>query len=229
LEKLPAKYDWVVNCVSSSRGNVKDYRKVYLEGTRNLIEWLSRKPPMKFVYTSSTSVYGQTDGSLVTELSPAEPTTETAGILLEAEKVLLQAAARHFPAVILRVAGIYGPGRGYWLKQFLNGEATIEGKGDRYLNMVHRDDVVGAIIAAFEKGSGGEVYNVVDDQPVTQMELFRWLSKHFNREMPPAVDRLERTTRKRGATNKRVSNARLKSLLGYEFEYPSFQEGFLAP
>src|ERR1043166_988229 len=92
LEKLPAKYDWVVNCVSSSRGNVKDYRKVYLEGTRNLIEWLSRKPPMKFVYTSSTSVYGQTDGSLVTELSPAEPTTETAGILLEAEKVLLQAA-----------------------------------------------------------------------------------------------------------------------------------------
>src|SRR5271165_4048341 len=63
LAALPGPFDWVVNCVASTRGGgVEDYREVYLKGTRNLIEWLSAAPPRKFVYASSTSVYGQTDG-----------------------------------------------------------------------------------------------------------------------------------------------------------------------
>jgi nucleoside-diphosphate-sugar epimerase len=226
LAKLPVDFDWVVNCVSSSRGGAQDYRSVYLGGMRNLIQWLSIRPPKKFVYTSSTSVYGQTDGSLVTEVSPTEPATETARILLEAEKVLLQAAAPSFPALLLRVAGIYGPGRGYWLKQFLTGEASIEGKGDRYLNMVHRDDVVGAIIAALEKGSVREIYNVADDEPVRQIDFFQWLSKQLNKPMPPSLEPQERAERKRASTNKKISNARLKSLLRYEFKYPTFRDGF---
>jgi nucleoside-diphosphate-sugar epimerase len=226
LAMLPSDYDWVVNCVSSSRGDVQDYRAVYLQGMRSLIDWLSRTPPKKFVYTSSTSVYGQTDGSIVTEVSLTQPATETVRILLQTEEVLLQAAAEKFPAVILRVAGIYGPGRGYWLKQFLKGEATIEGSGERYLNMVHRDDVVGAIAVALEKASPGQIYNVVDDEPVTQFDFFQWLSKQFNRDMPPSVARQGRAERKRGSTNKRVSNAKLKSLLGCEFKYATFRDGF---
>ena len=73
LARLPRDFDWVVNCVSSTGGDAEDYRQVYLQGTRNLIEWLSAAPPKKFVYTSSTSVYGQTDGSQVKETSPTEP------------------------------------------------------------------------------------------------------------------------------------------------------------
>src|SRR2546426_3922774 len=118
LAKLPAIYDWVVNCVSSAHGGVDDYRAVYLQGTRNLIEWLSAAPPKKFVYTSSTGVYGQTDGSLVTETSPTEPAAQTAKVLVQTEQVLLRAAQeRKFPAVILRVAAIFGPDPGYWVKQ----------------------------------------------------------------------------------------------------------------
>jgi len=226
LAKLPADYDWVVNCVSSSGGGVEDYRAVYLEGTRNLLKWLSPAPPKRFVYTSSTSVYGQTDGSLVTETSPADPAAETARILLETENLLLEAASANFPAVILRVAGIYGPGRGYWFKQFLRGEARIEGKGERFLNMVHRDDVVGALIAALEKGRPGEIYNVVDDEPVSQNNVFQWLASRLGKEMPPFVERNEHADRKRGSTNKRVSSVRLKSQLGYQFKYPTFREGF---
>src|SRR5206468_778781 len=124
-----------------------------LQGTRNVIEWLSRSPPRKFVYTSSTSVYGQNDGSLVKETSPTEPASETAKVLVATEKVLLEAAQQNkFPGVVLRVAGIYGPERGYWFKQYLNNEARIEGKGDRILNMIHREDVTGAIIAALKSG-----------------------------------------------------------------------------
>src|SRR6266446_5190861 len=142
LAKLTTAYDWVVNCVSSSHGGADDYRRVYLQGMRNLVKWLAAAPIRKFVYTSSTSVYGQTDGSIVTEASPAEPAGETAQVLVETEKVLLEEAQqREFPAVILRVAGIYGPERGHWFKQYLRGEAVIEGQGERILNMIHRDDV----------------------------------------------------------------------------------------
>ena len=80
---------------------------MYLEGARNLIEWLSPDPPKKFVYTSSTSVYGQTNGSAVKETSPTEPSSETSKILVETEKLLLEAASeKKLPAVILRVAGV---------------------------------------------------------------------------------------------------------------------------
>ena len=103
-----------MNCVASGGGGAEEYRQVYLQGTRNLIEWLAPQPPKKFVYTSSTSVYGQNDGSLVKENSPTEPLAATAQVLVETERVLLDAARRkEFPAVILRVAGIYGPDRGY--------------------------------------------------------------------------------------------------------------------
>jgi len=227
LTRLSVGYDWVVNCVSSSRGSVEDYQAVYLNGTRNLIEWLSTDPPQKFVYTSSTSVYGQIDGSIVTELSPTEPLVETARVLVETEKLLSQAAVQNFPAIILRVAGIYGPGRGYWFKQILRGEATIEGKGERFLNMVHRDDVVGAIIAALQKGRIGEIYNLVDDEPVRQFELFQWLSETLGKEMPP-FDEIKQGERKRGSTNKRISNRKLKSELGYRWNYPTFRDGFAA-
>ena len=79
--------------MSPPGGDAEDYRQVYLQGTRNLIEWLAPNPPKKFVYTSSTSVYGQTDGSQVKESSPTEPLVETAKVLLETEKVLLAAVA----------------------------------------------------------------------------------------------------------------------------------------
>jgi len=227
LAKLPIAYDWVVNCVSSSHGGVEEYRRVYLQGMRNLVEWLAAAPPRKFVYTSSTSVYGQTDGSIVTESSAAEPAAETAQILVEAENVLLAAAQQKgFPAVILRVAGIYGPERGHWFKQYLRGEAVIEGKGERILNMIHRDDVVGAIIVALQSGRPGEIYNAVDDEPVTQIDFFQWLSTRLKRSLPPSATEHPESARKRAGTNKRVSNLKLKTELGYRFKYPDFRQGY---
>jgi nucleoside-diphosphate-sugar epimerase len=229
LASLPQAWDWVVNCVSSSRGGLEDYRAAYLQGTRNLVEWLQAAPPEKFVYTSSTSVYGQSDGSLVTETSPAKPRIETGNVLLEAERALLESARQaKFPAVILRVAGIYGPGRGYWFNQYVNGSAVIEGKGERVLNMIHRDDVAGAVMAALQHGQAGEIYNAVDDEPITQLGFFQWLSRSLRKPLPPFVPEDTATALKRGLTSKRVSNHRLKLELGYRFKYPTFREGYAA-
>lgn len=229
LARLPGPFDWIVNCVSSGRGGAGQYRETYLQGTRNLIEWLAAVPPGKFVYTSSTSVYGQTDGSAVKESSPAEPAAETGRILLDTENTLLEAARqRKFPAVILRVAGIYGPDRGHLFLQYLKNEARIPGQGARFINMIHRDDLVGVIIAALKNGRPGEIYNAVDDEPVAQIHFFRWLSETLGKWMPPFDTEPEDAQRKRGLTNKRVQNRKLKMELGHQFKYPNFRKGYTA-
>jgi nucleoside-diphosphate-sugar epimerase len=228
LAKLPRDFDWVVNCVAAG-GNAENYREVYLQGTRNLIEWLAANLPKKFVYTSSTSVYAQNDGSQVKESSPTEPLTETSKILVETEKILLAAVAeRKFPAVILRVAGIYGPKRGHRFKQFMQDAAHIEGDGSRHLNMIHRDDLVGCLIAALKNGRAGEIYNVVDDEPVSQLHFFQWLAQAVDKPLPPSGPKNSDAGRRRGVTNKRVSNRKLKMELGHSFKYPTFRQGYSA-
>ncbi|MBU6399758.1 MAG: SDR family oxidoreductase, partial [Verrucomicrobia bacterium] len=218
LARLPGPFDWVANTASAGRGGAAEYRAVYLDGTRHLLEWCKSAPPKKYVYTGSTGVYGQTDGAALKEDAPTEPPTETGRVLLDTERLLLAAVAeRKFPAVILRVAGIYGPGRGYWFQQYLKNEVKIEGRGERILNMIHLDDVVGVIIAALKSGRPGEIYHAVDDEPVAQLHFFRWLSETLGKWMPPFAPAAETAERKRGWTNKRILNRKLKMELGYRF------------
>jgi nucleoside-diphosphate-sugar epimerase len=233
LNKLPRDFDWVVNCVASGGGGVAEYWQLYLQGMVNLTGWLAPTTQRthvnipRVVYTSSTGVYGQNDGLLVDETSLTEPLSETARVLVMAESFLMaRAAERKFPAMILRAAGIYGPERGYLLKQFLRGDSRIEGSGARILNMIHRDDLIRAIIAVLERGREGEIYNVVDDAPVSQLDFYQWLAARLNKPLPPTIDEDAATPRKRGLTNKRISNAKLKADLGFEFKYPDYRAGY---
>ena len=228
LAGLPRHFDWVVNCAASGGGGAEDYRRIYLEGNRNLLSWLAGAPPEKFVYTSSTSVYGQNDGSVVTEESPTAPDAPTAQVLVEAENFLGEASRGGFPAVVLRVAGIYGPGRGHGFKAFLRNEARIEGDGARWLNMIHRDDLTGVILAALTGAKPGSVFNVADREPVSQRAFYEWLAAELRRPLPPTVPADADIWRRRGVTNKRVSSARLRQELGYEFRFPDFRAGYRA-
>lgn len=227
LPRIDSPYDWVVYCVSSAGGDPQDYQRVYLEGAGHLLDWLSAAPPSRLVYTGSTSVYGQTDGSSVDEASPAQPQTSTGKILLRTEEAFLGARNRFTaPAIVLRIGAIYGPSRAYWLEQFNSGKVKPDGQGDRILNMVHRDDVAGAIIAALARGTPGEIYNVVDNEPVRQHVLFEWLSRRLVRTLPAAISPGPAFTSKRGIANKKVSNRKLREDLGYQLLFPSFREGF---
>lgn len=226
LANLPRNFDWVVNCTSTGGGTPEEYRELYVKGNSNLIEWLRGTPLSKFVYTSSTSVYGQNDGSRVSETDPVTPQSETAKVLVEAERLLLDAYAKSkFPAVVLRLSGIYGPSRGYWMKQFLDDQARLDGDGSRFLNMIHLQDVVGAIITALEDATAGSIINATDDEPVRQEDLFLWLATKLNKPMPTLS---AGANRRREVTNKQVSNERLRLQLGYEMKYPTFREGFAA-
>jgi nucleoside-diphosphate-sugar epimerase len=202
--------DAVIHCASSGRGGAEEYRDVYLGGARNLLDVLS---PRTLLFTSSTSVYAQADGSDVTEQSPAEPDRETGQVLRETEELVTSRGG-----VVARLAGIYGPGRSVLLRKFFSGEAVIEGDGSRWINQAHRDDIASALFTLVETGAGG-VFNVCDDRPLAQRDIYAHLAQRFDRPMPPSAP--INPNRKRGWTHKRVINAKLRAL-GWAPRYPSF-------
>ena len=212
VDHLPAA-DFIIHCAASGRGGAEAYQHVYVDGCRNLTEKFSGVP---FLFTSSTSVYSQTDGSVVSEESPTEPDRETGRLLLEAERITLDAGG-----VVARLAGIYGPGRSVILRKFLSGEAMIEEDGRRYLNQIHRDDAARAILHLATNSVRGGIFNVCDSKPLTQLECYQRLSEIFNRPLPPSGPRdLER---KRGWTHKRVSNDKLVAS-GWRPQFPCFTD-----
>ena len=204
--------DVIIHCASSGRGGADAYRAVFLEGSRNL---LSAFPAARLIFVSSSSVYGQVDGSTVDESSATEPGRETSRILLEAEEVVLSTGG-----TVARLAGIYGPGRSVVLKKFLADEAVIEEDGRRILNQIHRDDAARALIhLAGRADAAGELFNVADSQPLSQLETYQGLAELFDRPLPPSGPKPE--NRKRAWTHKSVSNAKLLAT-GWKPAFPSF-------
>jgi nucleoside-diphosphate-sugar epimerase len=230
VELIPKTIQWAINAVSSSKRGADGYREIYSNGTNSLTHHLSTLPDFRhYVHTSSTSVFGQTDGSWIDEGSERQPSTETSQILVDVEDHLLRAFQEGgFPASIARVSGIYGPERGYLFQQYLKNEAKMVGNGSRIINMVHVDDVVSAITQILETGDPGTAYNITDSCPTTQLEFFSWLASELQRPLPRSASEAELKQRKRAITNKRVSNRRLTEELRYSLLYPTFRDGYAA-
>jgi nucleoside-diphosphate-sugar epimerase len=210
----PGIFDAVILCVSSRGGGAEAYRRIYLSGARNLLD---RFDGARILFTSSTSVYAQDDGSWVTEENQTNPTRETGRILLETEELVLGHGG-----IVTRLAGIYGPGRSALLSKFLAGEAIVDPTHDRFVNQIHRDDIAAALFLLLNRpASPREIYNVVDNEPILQSECYRWLAERLNRPLPSLGSSTSST--KRGATNKRVSNAKLRGI-SWTPQYPSFAE-----
>ena len=208
-------FDAVVHCASTRGGAADSYRNVYLDGARNL---LGRFGGSRILFTGSTSVYAQEEGEWVTEESPAEPKHEAGKILREAEDLVLASGG-----IAIRLGGIYGPGRSALLKKFLSGGAILDPERDRVVNQIHRDDAASAIRLLLKtKEAGGQIYNVVDNEPISLGECYRWLAAKLNRPVLPTGTSTSK--RKRGDSNKRVSNARLRAI-DWTPRYPTFAEG----
>lgn len=214
VAERPGTFDAVIHCASSRGGGVESYRQIYLNAARNL---LHRFAGTHLLFTSSTSVYAQTDGSWVTEESETKSARESGRVLLETEKLVLERRG-----TVARLAGIYGPGRSALLTKFLAGTAIIDPESDRFVNQAHRDDIASAIFFLLTRETHRpQIYNVVDDHPMLQTECYRWLAKRLDSPVPP----IGKSTgpRKRGDSNKRVSNAKLRSL-GWTPQYPTFAD-----
>jgi nucleoside-diphosphate-sugar epimerase len=205
----------VVYCVGLDRRSGQSMQQVYVNGLANVLARLPR--PQRFVYVSSTSVYGQTDGSWVDESAATEPVEPSGHIVLAAERTLRQ----HLPdAVILRFAGIYGPGR-LLREQSLRAGQPIPADPEKYLNLIHVDDGVEAVLAACERAQPGATINVADDVPPRRREFYTTLARLLNTPPPrfaplPDGDPL---------ANRRISNRTLRHTLGVSLQYPDYSRG----
>ncbi|EMA17360.1 MULTISPECIES: SDR family oxidoreductase [Haloarcula] len=222
--------DWLVFAASSGGRGAEAAREVYVEGLRTAIDhfWSRADPPERLVYTSSTGVYGDHDGAWVDEETALDPQTEKTEVLAEAERVARERPVEHGGhGAVARFAGLYGPER-YRLERYLEGPVTAG-----YLNMVHRADATGAVRHLLTEDHREEVVLVVDDEPVEKWAFADWLAEQCDVPFPPkqttaerlADDSLSETAKRRIQTSKRCSNDRLREL-GYEFEYPTFREGY---
>ncbi len=217
-ETLPEELDFVFYTASAGGSEDATYRALYVDGPRNLMGALSyqRTNIRRVFFTSSTGVYAQTKGEWVDETSPTEPETHTGRRLLEGERMVSEGP---FPATVIRLAGIYGPGRTRSIGRALN--TPLEDGPPVYANRIHRDDCAGALRHLMLLPDPAALYLAADYEPADRRTVAGWLSARLGRPLPGASPPGARHRR----TNKRCSNARLVAS-GYEFLYPTFREGF---
>ncbi len=235
IERANGSVDFVLNCVSSGGGGIEGYRQSYVEGMKSILAWAGGALGASggvgtFVYTSSTSVYSQSGGARVDESAPVGEAVGTPAVLLEAEEWLRGATAvarrRWF---ILRLAGIYGPGRHRLLDQLRAGETEIDGRGEHRLNLIHRDDIVSAVLGAFAapEAVANEIFNVADEGAVAKSEVVGWLASQLGRPVPSFTGAAV-AGRRVGTPDRVIANDKIKAALGWSPRYADFRAGYRA-
>lgn len=217
----PAKVDYLVYCPAAGRRDAELYRSLYVEGLQHVVSWLKecRQQPRFLLQVSSTAVYGQRAGEWVTENSAALADSATAPVLVEAEDVALRSG---IPAAVIRLGGIYGPGRTRLIEQVRNG-LHVPAEPIQYTNRIHRDDAAGLLAHLLLQADQGELlapcYLGVDDEPAPLHEVAQWLAEQTG------VELLAEGVTANRVGSKRCSNA-LARESGWEPRYPSYREGY---
>jgi len=212
----------VLYCVGYDRTSHWSKESLYLDGLSHVIEAVSENVD-RFVYVSSSSVYGQDDGSWVDETSVTEPTTEGGLICLAAEQRLQQSVEQ---ATILRMSGLYGPDRMLARVEQLRAGDPIGGNPDAWLNLIHGDDAARACIAALLAPNPSPLYLVSDDRPHLRREYFAELAQRVGAP-PPQFSGAPSSRHSSDGLNKRCRNEKIKRELQLQWNYPDISHGLL--
>jgi|GEM_PF-329315 len=179
----------------------------------------------RFIYLSSTGVYGETESGLVVdEDTPVAVGDPDAMSRIAEEGAVETLRLAGLSTVALRLAAIYGPGRGV-RERLKTGAYKLLDDGMHWYSRVHVDDLCGVIRAAASRAQGGSLYCVADDRPATQREYLEWLTPRLGMAMPPSQASMVQGSARRLVRNRKISNAKLHRDLDYTFRYPSFVEG----
>jgi nucleoside-diphosphate-sugar epimerase len=224
---LPDDFDVVVYAASTGGGGPDAYTLAYDLGVKNAIRWAEQSKVSCFIFTSSTGVYRQDDGGRVTEESMAGGET-IADIILAGEKSVLNSKIKN--TRVLRLGGLYGPGRHHLLNQLMRGELIFGGRVDHLINYLHRDDAASAILAACLGGpTGARIYNITDGHPIRKDELIQWTAKKLGKGEPvfdinaPAGPRMQRGGRTQ--PSRFIENSRALHELNWSPQFSSISEG----
>jgi nucleoside-diphosphate-sugar epimerase len=206
-------------------------REVYVDGLKNVLAKIA-PGTSRFLYISSTSVYGQKNGEWVDESSACQPTHPRGQICLEAEHLVRNCYAKYASvdangASILRLAGIYGPGRLLRRVDALRSGAQLPGNPEAYLNLIHAQDAVQSICACEARGEPEESYLVCDNTPVKRRDYFESLAALVDAPAPTFA-RPGDSTPADERSDKRCSNRKLREELGVSLQFPSYECGLPA-
>ncbi|EST17584.1 rmlD substrate binding domain protein [Pseudomonas putida S610] len=213
--------DYLVYCVAASQHDEAGYAAAYVQGLRHVQRWLAERgqQPRRLLFVSSSSVFGQKGGEWVDEQSATEPDGYSGRIMLEAEQLAVSGAV---PASVVRLTGIYGPGREWLLRQVRQGYRVAE-HPPLYGNRIHVDDAASLLAFLLQCDSEGKAlddcYIGVDDSPAPLTEVVAWLRHQLGVTQWSDEERVRRTG------SKRCSNARARGL-GWSPQYPSYKEGY---
>jgi nucleoside-diphosphate-sugar epimerase len=220
----PPAADTVLFAVGFDRASGRSIGEVYAVGLANVLAVLGDRPG-RFIYISSTGVYGPGDGGWIDEETPCRPDRAGGQACLAAEQALA-ASPLGSRSIVLRLAGLYGPGRIPRSADLLAGR-PIAARPDTHLNLIHVDDAARIVLLA-EEAAAPQTYLVSDGHPVLRRdyhaELARLLGAPPPEFAPPTADGLPQ----RGASDRRASNARLVRELAPAFRYPTYREGLAA-
>lgn len=220
--RLPG-VDAVVACQSSAADTAEAYRAAYVDATAALLQAARTGGAGAFVYTGSTGVFGQRDGSDVDEATPPAPASPTAEVLVAAERLVLAAPASHgVPAQLLRLSGLYGPGRSGTVDRVRRGALALGPGDDAFMNFCHLDDAVAFVLAALDRGRPGATWHGSDAAPPRRREVVEWLAARLG--IPPP--RLPPGAAPPPGPSRRILSARTRRELGVALRYPTFREGF---
>ena len=213
LASLPETAD-IVHCVSMGRKQGESLTGM----AQFLAEFARRKWTGRLIHVSTTSVYGQTDGSWVTEESPAEPASEAGRVALDLESLVRAGFPQQTSTI--RMVGLYGPGRIIQKSAIEQGEA-IGGDPDRWLNLIHISDAARAVVAALRTTQAWPLVLACDDRPITRATYYETLAELIGAPAP----RWKPLNEGPVEPNKRVSNRKMREELGCEPRYHTIFEG----
>lgn len=229
LAGLPA-VDALVYAAAADGRTRESYELAYVRGVENVLAALDAETLVRGVLTSSTAVYAQEDGSTVDEESPTEPTGFSGELLLESERLWGERLGAR--GVVLRLAGIYGPGRTRLVRTVADGSAASA--EPRFTNRIHLADCAGALAHLLHLEAPEPLYLGVDHDPAAMRDVTAFIAARIGVPWPPprapepaSSAEPARSTRRAEGNNKRCSNARLLRS-GYRFEVPTFREGYPA-
>lgn len=179
-----------------------------------------------FIYLSSAGLYGAgpDDDALIDEDTPVARDDPPMANVLSDEETILSSGFETLRTVILRLAPVYGPGRGV-RQRLRKGEYRLLDEGQHAISRIHVDDVVRVVAAAEARAARGACYLVADDEPTTQAAYAQWLCERMGLPMPPSRSMFQPGGSRVTHRNRRIRNARLKEALALELRYPSFREG----
>ncbi len=217
VDGLPSTLDAVVLTVAPSRG-ADAYDDVYPPAAMGALALARATGAQSLLYTSSTGVYGGRDGAWVTEESPRLGEGSGNAALIAAEDILLSSGQSG--VTVLRVAGIYGPGRDP--RGRMRDAATLPERGQYWTNLAHQADIVASLLHMLKADGVPRVLNVSDGSPALAADVSRWLVASAGGNPDQLVFANDQ---QRSRNNQRVSNRALLAS-GWSPRYASFREGF---